>query len=92
MTSSEGNETKGGTHFSQLVVPFVHHVSEVLIVQLVGFVPSVEACGSENGQEAWVVTTLLEEGTTNRQDEVLTLVTCAFYIFHTSVNISNVSR
>lgn len=62
MTSSEGNETKGGTHFSQLVVPFVHHVSEVLIVQLVGFVPSVEACGSEDGQEAWVVTTLLEEG------------------------------
>ena len=41
-------------------MPLVDHVSEVLVVQLVGLVPSVEASGSEDGQEAGVVGALLD--------------------------------
>ena len=48
-------------HLGQLVVPLVDHVQEVLVVHLVGFVPPVEARGSEDGDEPWVVPTLLEE-------------------------------
>lgn len=40
-------------------MPFVHHVSEVLIVQLISFVSSIEARCSEDGQEAGVIDTLL---------------------------------
>lgn len=32
---------------------------EVLIIQLICFVPSIETCGSEDGQEARVIDTLL---------------------------------
>lgn len=41
-------------------MPLVDYVSEVLVVQLVGLVPAVEACRSEDGQEAGVVGTLLD--------------------------------
>lgn len=40
-------------------MPFVNHVSEVLIVELVCLIPSVKAAGSENGQEPWVIAALL---------------------------------
>lgn len=40
-------------------MPLVHHMPEVLVVELVGFVASVEAGGSEDGEEAWVVDALL---------------------------------
>lgn len=46
-------------YFSQHVVPFVHHMPEVLIIQLICFVPAIEACGSEDGQESWVIDALL---------------------------------
>lgn len=38
---------------------------EVLIIQLVCFVPTIKACGSEDGQEAGVIDTLLT--TTQRE-------------------------
>ena len=41
-------------------MPLVDHVSEVLVVQLVCLVPSVEARGPEDGQEAGVVGALLD--------------------------------
>lgn len=42
-------EEARNTNFSQLVMPFVNDVSEVLIVELVRLISSVEATGSENG-------------------------------------------
>lgn len=41
-------------------MPLVHDVSEVLIVELICFVATVEACGPEDGQEARVVDALLQ--------------------------------
>lgn len=41
-------------------MPLVHDVSEVLVVQLICFVATVEACGAEDGQEARVVDALLQ--------------------------------
>lgn len=54
------------TNFSQLVMPFVDNVPEILIVQLICFVPSVETTGSENSQEPRVITTFLEKETRNK--------------------------
>lgn len=51
------------TNFSQLVMPFVDNMTEILIVQLICFVPSVETTGSENSQEPRVIATLLEQET-----------------------------
>lgn len=52
---------KRNTNFSQLVMPFVDNMPEILIVQLIRFVPSVETTGSENSQEPWVIATFLEK-------------------------------
>lgn len=57
--------SSGRSYFSQHVVPLVHDVSEVLVVQLICFVAAVEARGSEDGQEAGVVDALLQ--TTGRE-------------------------
>ena len=60
-TEADHSERQGGGgHLGEHVVPLVDHVSEVLVVQLVGLVPSVEASGSEDGQEARVVGALLD--------------------------------
>lgn len=50
----------GRSYFSQHVVPLVHNVSKVLVVQLICFVAAVEARGPEDGQEARVIDALLQ--------------------------------
>lgn len=46
-------------HFCQHVMPFVHHMPEVLIIELISFVAPVEARGSEDGQESRVIAAFL---------------------------------
>ncbi len=55
------------TNFSQLVMPFVDNMPEILIVQLICFVPSIETTGSENSQETRIIATfLVKEPETNK--------------------------
>ncbi len=57
------------TNFSQLVMPFVDNMPEILIVQLICFVPSVETTGSENSQEPRIIATFLVKKPETKQDE-----------------------
>lgn len=59
LSSRQNKKDQRRAHFSQHVVPLVHHMPEVLIIQLICFVPSIKTCGSEDGQEARVIDTLL---------------------------------
>lgn len=47
----------------------MNNMSEILIVQLICFIPSVESTGSENSQEAWIIATLLVKKHTNTSQE-----------------------
>lgn len=58
------------TNFSQLVMPFVDNMPEILIVQLICFVPPVETTGSENSQEPRIIATfLVKKPETNRSHQ-----------------------
>lgn len=47
-------------------MPFVDNMPEILIVQLICFVPSVKTTGSENSQEPRVIATFLEKETRHK--------------------------